>query len=326
MHDQYIPDEDWQGSPLAAHLRTRIIPGTNEHRQLVSGSKIAAILGVSEYDSPAAMWHHMNGTVPPKEVTPAMDRGTIFEPAIREYVFKHVLTDWHLLHGEVTVTRPDLPWAAANPDAVAYDNNGVLAFAQLKSVARDDKGRWGKAGTDQVPLGYWVQVQWEMHMTHNFGGARVSRCVIVKHGPFVDQYDVYPIVYDAQVAATMQHRAHAFWQSLADPEGCPDPTGLPGDYDTFRQIHPDIEPDTEWEVSREAAADYVAGKEMQAQGKQLEDRGKALMLKAMGNARIATVDGAPVARRQPSKRGVAVYPAYTDQTANTLLGRAADAA
>lgn len=283
-----------------------ILPGSDEHRRLVTGSKISAILGLSKFETPAELWHRMRGDVPPQESTPAMRRGHNQEDSILSWYFTEMRPDLEQTSGEQTFTRPDLPWAAANPDAVATEDAHSV-FIDAKSIARDG-GEWGKPGTDQVPLYYVTQMMWAMHMTHGPDGLGVTRTYIVKHGPYVDQYDEYFVDYDPTLAAKIEQRCYAFHLSLADEDGCPPITDRAGTHRVFAKLHPDIVPDSVWEISPTVARDYLAARDRTKAAQAAEDGAKARILTAMGTAKTAVCGGVKIGYRRPTKNGVSFYP------------------
>lgn len=298
-----------------AQPRAPIRPGSSEHTTLVTGSKIATILGISPYKTTVELWHQMRGESEPEEATTAMMRGTIQESGILGWFFQVLRPDIEQVSGETTVTRPDLPWAAANPDAVGTEDGNTI-FVEAKSIARaknsdgihTEADEWGEPGTDEIPLYYYVQVLWQMHMTHGPEGERVTRTYVVKHGPWVDQYDVYPIDYNPQMGHTLETKTKAFFDSLTLSQ-CPYPIeDRAGIHKFFAKLNPDIEPDYEWEVSQGDAVDYLTAKTDRADAQAREDGAKARILKAMGTARTATCNGHTIGYRRTTKKGVSLYP------------------
>ncbi|MEJ6549882.1 YqaJ viral recombinase family protein [Corynebacterium sp. USCH3] len=301
-----------------------ILPGSDEHRRLMTGSKIAAALGLSKFETPAELWHRMRGDVPPQESTPAMRRGHNQEAAILEWYFTEMRPDLEQTSAEQTFTRPDLPWAAANPDAVAVEDREVV-FIDAKSIARDG-GEWGKTGTDQVPLYYVTQMMWAMHMTHGPEGFGVTRTYVVKHGPYVDQYDEYYVDYDPALADQIRQRVHAFWDSLTDDQGCPPITDRAGTHRVFAKLHPDIVPDSVWEISPAVARDYIHARDQTKAAQAAEDAAKARILTAMGTAKTAVCGGVKVGYRRPTKNGVSFYPPQRPVDVSDLPDEQEDAA
>ena len=272
----------------------------------ITGSKIAPILGISPWESPAHIWAVMRGDLPPVETTDAMLRGTIQEDSILWWFFNQLRPDITQTSGEVTITRPDMPWAAANPDAAGVED-GATVYVEAKSVARDN-GAWGTPGTDEIPLHYMVQVMWQMHMSHGPDGDKVRRCYVVKHGPYVDQYDYYVVDYSIVHALDITNRVKAFYDTLDDDTACPAPIELPDEHRTFARLHPDIERDLSWEISRDHAEAYVRARLDVKAAEARESKAKADILHAIGTARTATYQGLTIAYRRPTKKGVALYP------------------
>ena len=302
-----------------------IIPGTPEHARLMTASKVAAALALSPHKMRAVLWHEMRGEGPSQEVTDAMKRGTIQEDSIIQWFFQIMHPDLEKRSGEVTVTRDDMPWAAANPDAVAITEGGRIVFVEAKSVARAkvangkvEADEWGRPGTDEIPLYYYVQCMWQMHMTHGESGEHVTETRLIKHGPFVDQYDEYIITYDAATAQNIAHTVQEFYDSLTLNE-CPWPIeDKVGIHQFFANINPDVVPDSSWEIAEELAIEYIDAKDAKKQAQAHEDGVKARILKAMGTAKNVTCNGHKIAYRRSTKKGVSLYPPMNAPTVQDI--------
>src|SRR5689334_4090086 len=96
---------------------TGIAPGSEEWLKTISASKVAAILGLSKWESPRSLWHQMRGDLPREEPTTAQSRGHYLEPAILAWFF-----DQHpeLRQSAKTGASYVDGWKSAAPDAVAY--------------------------------------------------------------------------------------------------------------------------------------------------------------------------------------------------------------
>lgn len=280
----------------------------------ITASKIPAILGLSKWESPAQLWMRMRGELDPKESTPALRRGVNQEASILDWYFTEMRPGYEKVSGETILQREDIPWASAAPDAIARDTGtGELITVDAKSVARD-MGMWGKPGTDEAPLSYVFQVQWQMHMTHGFMGDQIRRGVLVKHGPFVDQWDEYIINYDPALCAKVEKIAYRFYESLKDSDACPAPSATAGEAAAFAKQHPDINKNEDWQINPELAKAFVAAREAEKEAQGEIERTKAEILRAMGKARNAKVGDLLIARRQPTRKGVSLYPSQRQVT------------
>lgn len=270
---------------------TRLQPGSPEWLTKVTASKVAAILGLSPFESPRSLWDLMKGRRPADDPSDEMLRGQFLEAGILNWFFaRHPELD--RMGCEQTVTHPDLPWAAATPDDVATEH-GLTVPVEAKTDARGDG--WGTPGTDEIPLYYLTQCMWTMHI----GGW--DRIYVAALGPFLDLAE-YEVRYDASLAKDIEARCLAFYESLSADEP-PPLDGHTATYESLRAVHPDIDPDTEVHIAPAAARELIAAKQAEAEAKTRHTLAKSVVLEAMGSARKAVCAGQVIAQRQPTSSG-----------------------
>lgn len=285
-----------------AHLSS-YQPGTTEWRGTISASKIAAIIGVSPWQDAHGLWLDMNGLGVERRVTEPIRRGIDDEAGILNRFFEFGGgRGWARNGAETMFKRDDLGFPAlANLDDVGTDPDGNHFYVEVKSVRND--AEWGDPGTDQVPIHYLAQVQWGMHMTQG-SSQPCHGAVVVKRGPFIDQYDEYPVAYNPQVAESLTRRAAEFYQSLS-AESNPWPvTGCRQTYEAIRKQHPEIDRDTDWQIDPKLATAYVTALGQLEKWDAEVTRCKGEILRAMGTARRAMVADLVIAQRQPTRGGV----------------------
>lgn len=276
-----------------------LTPGTPEWRRVVTASKVAAILGVSPYESPRSLWHLMRGdVVPPAEATAVQSRGHFLENGILDWwCEQHPEFAGHVQTRQYLALRDDLPWAAATPDLYVY---GAEVVVDAKT-SRDDT-EWGAPGTDQVPLGYLAQLMWAMHLS----GARVAYIALLTQ--FLDLRE-YRIEYDADLAADIEARCAAFYASLTTdvPPALDDHVAT---YESLRRIHPDIEDGTEVELDPAVAREFVEATRAARAADARLTGAKSALLGALGRSKRAVCAGQLIAQRQKTASGTpALYPA-----------------
>ncbi|MBK5250489.1 MAG: YqaJ viral recombinase family protein [Actinomycetales bacterium] len=280
-------------------------PGSAEWSKLVTASKVAAIIGVSPWDSPRSMWAKMRGEVP-------SDDGTNAQAKSRgQYLEAGILAWWHDQHPEFTdhdaqryVTRPDLPWAAATLDDFAWrydpaDDDAPIAspvervIVEAKSSSEVDE--WGQSGTDEIPTHVLTQVYWQLAMT-----PEAARCYVALLGPFL-RFEEYVVERDEAIQADLIARCHRFYLSLSADV----PPPLDDHVATFevlrvqrgdiaKGVAADVDPDfaAEWwtaRVAEDAAVDAA----------RLAD---SRLMEAVGNAQYVTAGGVRVARQQNNRK------------------------
>jgi putative phage-type endonuclease len=291
------------------HTPTGRYLGTWEHdtpnwraarAQRISGSRIAAILGLSPWASPHSTWCEMAGLVEPAPATRQQDRGHYLEPAIAAW-FADQHPDWHVfktgtwVHQERThhLANPDrLVRYNPIPNAVGSFDVAVSALLEIKTDA--DGSGWGEPGTGEIPLYYRTQVQWYMDV---LGLQRTHIAVLSDRLDFRE----YVVDYDPDDAAILRQAADDFLDSLLWGE-MPDLDGHPATYETVRKLHADID-DTDIELDDDTAIEYLAAL---ADAKTSEARvtaAKSRLATAMGKARRARWRNQTIATRQTKNGG-----------------------
>lgn len=267
-------------------------PGSPEWMRLVTASKVAAIIGVSPWDSPYSMWMRMKGLTAPVPITDAMKRGHLLEPAI--------LAWWRGEHPEY----PDCTeqpyyalggWAGATPDLVARTDARVQesVLVDAKSAARvEDWDNDGDDGTsiDGVPIYYWVSSQWQMHVSG------IHTVYIALIGPYLE-FKEYRIEYDAAHSAAVETHCREFFDSLKADE----PPALDGSvatYDVARKQHDGVDKEQTVEIPDDTAVLYINALREAKEAAEAERLVKSEILTLMGDAAYADCAGIRVCRRQ----------------------------
>lgn len=289
---------------------TVLIPGSPQWLATVTASKVAAIAGVSRWESPYSLWHRMAGHLPPEEPKDEFTVGHAFEPALAE-LWKSDNPGWRLSAGEVQhrTDRYGFP-AAATLDRRASRGRArrVIEFKTARSL--ED---WGDDFTDQAPDDYVCQTIWQMGLT---GWTRLPAHLVVM-GPFF-RWHTYEIDFDAGVFDALVARARTFWQSIQDGvEPALDDT-VPT-YECVRALHPQIE-DREVTVPVDLAQAYLRSVDARKAAEKDERGYKAQLLDRMGTASTAVTGGGHVvAKRSPHASGSVVLKPTTRKTTLTTL-------
>lgn len=295
-----------------------LAPGSAEWKRTITASKLAAVLGHSPFESPLSVWQQMKGTDPGRPQTSEQSRGHYLEPAVMAW-WSDQHPEYTRVDTQVVLRRPDIPWAAATPDAVA--SKGLAGSAHVDPVgveaksAADTRGAWGKPGTDEIPLYYAFQAMWQMHL----GGYQTTYVPVI--GEYLE-FSEYVIEYDPQIGASLERAAFEFWESLQFDDA-PALDDHPATLESLRRVYSDIARDDAVYVPLDDARAYVAAIQGEKDAKAKLTAAKSRMAKHMGNARTAYVDlgdgtPTPLAIRQASSNGTPyVKPARTLPTIPT---------
>lgn len=279
-------------------------PGTDEWRRhradKIGGSDVAAIVGLSNWQSAYALWHERRGQIEPGPDKPQMEWGTRLEPVIvQAFEERHpeFMVDYQ--PGQVWA-HPDRPWQVASPDALLGSNPftvppTIIAGLEAKTSRYDDG--WGPDGSADIPPYYSTQVQWCMdvfevdtwHLAVLFSGS---------------DYREYVIPAQPNLQTLLREAASDFLDSLTE-DRVPPIDGHDTTYQAIRELHPDID-DVEIEVG-DLGREWIEAVRAEAEAARAAKEKKALLADHMGRARRALLDGQRIAYRRNSKPGSPPY-------------------
>ena len=252
-------------------------------RTRINGSEIAAVMGISPFDSPFSLWHRKAGLISDTETTDVMYWGTQLEPVIR--------AEWNKRHPDLAVAETgqwahrDRDWQGGSPDGL-----GDGRLWEAKTARNSDD--WGDEGTDEVPVYYRAQTLWYLDV---FGFEVCDLSVLIAGS----EYREYQIRYDPAEAEVMRDAARAFLDTL-ERDIRPPLDGHDATYEAVKELHPEIDPETV-ELPAEVADPYVAALAACADAETEKRRCSAVVVQAMGSAQYATYRGERIASRIPPR-------------------------
>lgn len=263
----------------------------------LGGSRMAALLGLSPWESPYSVWCLMAGLVQKDAQTRPQARGHYLESGIADW-----FADQHpeyQIRETGTYVHVDRDYQLANPDRLLlgmpghFPEPGVRAGLEIKTDA--DASGWGRPGTDEIPAYYRPQVQWYMD---TLGVPKWYVVVLTGRLDFRE----YVVHYDAADCAWMRDQAEDFLSSLYWRE-MPDLDHHPATYAAVRKLHPDIDRDSAFVADLDLAVEFIDATTSLAAAERREQAARARLLAAMGPAHRAYYDGHRLARRQAKGGG-----------------------
>lgn len=290
-------------------LIPRLEPGSPEWLRRMSASKIAAVVGLSPYESRYSLWCRMAGLVPQQVQSAAMSRGHYLEPAIAAW-----FGDQHPEASvEVTGTfqHATQKWMIASPDRLMVTPDGGVELVQCKSAG--DREQWGEPGTDDIPVGYRAQVMWEMLVTG------VNRCHVAVITSFLE-FRAYVVDFDEAEAEFLRVEALHFLASIRRGER-PDLDDHGATYEAVKALSPGID-DVKVDVPADVAVGFLEACELEKTAKAARRLASARLADAMGSAREAYHAGVCVARRQCKGDGVPFLVAAKNVNLNDIRSAA----
>jgi putative phage-type endonuclease len=272
----------------------------------VSASEISAVLGISPWATPFSLYYQKKDDwrVP---VTEAMEMGHRLEPVVADLLEERLGLQQGIFSmlpaGTWQADNPE--WALATPDRLLEWEDSIRQNVELKTTTVYDG--WGPDETDEIPVHYRAQVQWQMLCTDT---TRTHVGVLFRGNHFRH----YVVDRDETDIQSMLAAADLFMQRLRD--GSPPPVdGSEAALDTLKRLHPDpVDEDVtlpqhlirEW---REASNDLTAAK---ARKELLANEIRAVL-----GAAARGIDGSTgevvVTRQVFDRKGYTVEPCTIDQ-------------
>jgi putative phage-type endonuclease len=285
----------------------------------IGASEIAAVMGISPYDSPFSLWWRKRNNWG-ADVNAEMSTGTFLEDTIAAWFIQHGDPNENLVFERSGLYHhPDRAWQLATPDRLilTLDNCGglcdeaglvpnpestffiegyepcwtclsfkVVGLLECKWVAYSWDG-WGAEDTDDIPVHYRAQALWQLDV---MGVDEVIVCALGPGG-----FRTYRVRRDEKDLTQMREAGRRFWQSLID-DIPPDVDDHAATLPILRRVNAQIE-DREQEVPAWVADGWVRAKAFKDLATKVERRYAAELRTCMGNAKTAVLAGKAVATR-----------------------------
>lgn len=211
-------------------------PAKPDRTRFLGGSDVAAVMGLSPWETPVELWQEKCGLRPPSteidhERERRFRRGHKLEPFIREMVIEKLQDQGmrvELLACNERYQDATYPFLACEIDfelrlwGEAVVGEHVLSFdgadvnADAKSVSGFARMKWGVERNTDVPIEYACQFM------HGLGIRSRQVCLVAALRSF-DDVDIYWTEADADVIAAMRARCVEFWTQHVLPRVPPDP-------------------------------------------------------------------------------------------------------
>jgi putative phage-type endonuclease len=180
----------------------------------IGGSDAAAVLGLSRYKSPLAVYLDKIGEGVPVESTERMEWGLKLEPIIlAEYGIRTRLKVEHNSTQKISC-NPDHDWLICTLDGIAYHPEKGPGVVQCKNVDRFSQSEWG----DLVPREYFIQLYHEIAVTGFSWGALavlIGGC----------EFRYFDFDRDEDLISLIIQKERSFWFNNVSENIPPNPTG-----------------------------------------------------------------------------------------------------
>lgn len=222
----------------AAEMRRHFLAG---RRSGIGSSDIAKVCGLSPYGGPLDVYLDKLGLYHQPE-NQAMRMGTLLEPIIAQLYTERVGAPL-ILPAVPTSRHLHYPWAIASPDRIDVDRSRIV---ELKTSGSTEG--WGQEGTDEVPPGYLVQVQWQLFVV----GVEQADVAVLLRG---QEFRVYSVMRSELIINHLLSYAQEFWRMVQSRTPPPPDFGREGCAALVNHLW---RPQPELEVQLEPESDLLA--------------------------------------------------------------------
>lgn len=251
----------------------------------ISASDIAALLGLSPWQSPFSLyWAKVNGWE--QDENPDMRTGRVLEPAIADWWWEQASAEGSCVTTGLWMHATH-DWMLATPDRIWQLDGAPVAVVECKWVAYSWDG-WGEAGTGDVPVHYRAQVLWQMDVVG------VDTGYVAALGP--DGFRSYLVRRDERDLRIMREAGRRFHERLVAGDPPPLDDAHTATLRTLKRLHPSVS-DVDVQVTRDLAEGYRRARAMRDRAVSLVDRYEIRIREEIGDGRRAMYGKQLVASR-----------------------------
>lgn len=195
---------------------------TLDRKTFLGGSDVAAVMGISPWKTPVALWLEKMGRSdeppPDKFRQRVLDRGKKLEPFVLDMVMDKLREQGRTV--ELVATNkyyqdPEHDFLRAEIDFELIVD-GLHVNGDCKTVNGFARQHWGEENTDEVPIHYAAQFM------HGLGLTGRSRCLVAALLG-LDDVAIYWVDRDDDTIAAMRERCIKFWTECVLTDTAPDP-------------------------------------------------------------------------------------------------------
>jgi putative phage-type endonuclease len=133
----------------------------------IGASQAAAAVGLDPWTAPIALYERLTSAVDDREETSALRWGKLLEQPIRKAYVETIGRTVHV--PRESLFHPEHQWRRATPDGIVLAAHDLAETRwewglEVKTAFQFAADQWGPSGSDDVPIHYWIQCAWSMHV------------------------------------------------------------------------------------------------------------------------------------------------------------------
>jgi putative phage-type endonuclease len=203
----------------------------------VGGSDVAAIMGLDPYKTALSVWTRIvHGVETPDNH--AMRRGRALESGVLRLYEEETGRNTYAMRSPLVGLPEHFRASLDGVSCVGKRGPGVqLRVVEVKTAGRGFGLEWGEPGTEEVPDGYALQVQWYLGWGLRVG--RVQDRQADMAALLAGDFALYHVHFDPEVFGVLQDRAARFWRDHVETGRPPEVAPTTQDAGLVRRIRRD---------------------------------------------------------------------------------------
>lgn len=245
-------------------------------RKYIGASDVPAIIGVSPWKTASDVYYDKTAEFEDTKdtVNKAIQAGILLEDSVIDFAAQSLGVK--VKRNQFRVHK-EHKWASATLDALIVGTNEAI---EAKTTSMCDG--WGEESTDQIPIHYIAQVQWQMFVT---GLDRVWVPCLMPD--FVLAFKLYVVDRDEDIISRLVEQCGDFWKDnvLA---GVPpaDTTPAPRTIQRMKRV-----PDKVVPIDDKLVEDYQAAMAVHRKASKVLKEAKMKLLESLGDAEVGSYGG-----------------------------------
>jgi len=244
----------------------------------IGASDVPAVLGVSPWKSASDVYYAKVAEFEKRDkITKSIEAGNLLEVAVLDFAEQRL---GKIKRNQFRV-HPKKTYASATLDAICLEQDDV--GVEAKTTGNTDQ--WGEENTDQIPIYYLAQVQWQMYVT---GYKTIYVPVLMPD--FGLQFKMYKVERDEELIDSIAKRCDDFWHDNVLKKVPPkDTVPAPRTLQNMKRV-----PEKVTTIDDILVRDWQIKKDNLKRAKKEESEARMRMLESLGDAEVGKFTGGVV--------------------------------
>lgn len=255
-------------------------------RRYIGASDVAPIIGVSPWNTASDVYYNKTAEFEVKDSgTKATNAGVLLEGSVIDFAAQTL--DVKVKRNQFRVHK-DIKWASATLDAMIVNSNEGIEAKTTSMPAG-----WGEERTDQIPIYYIAQCQWQMLV------ADLERVWVPCFMPdYSLDFKLYVVERDDAVIAKLLAECTRFWEDHVLKEvPPPHTTPAPRTIQRMKRVPEKVVP-----IEGSLVENYKKALEVSKDASKALKEAKMKMLEGLGDAEVGRYDGGVVNYRKRKRK------------------------